>query len=202
MIQRKENATERDTHYGHSIVVLFLRKEYSEGVCTVSVPKCNTLFCEHLDIIIQSGAQKKGRKEHNRPSNDNTVNIIKQIKSTAPPAIVEHDDLDLATDSPQSLTCPLCLSMLKQPVELQCNNLVCVDCCCNWIEPRGELESPCCYDHQLGKDTVRQPSPVIIDLMSQLKLQCDSCKNTTTVEQYNNHRKSLYFADYTLTHLK
>lgn len=144
---------------------------------------------------------EKRHKERDRPSNDSSVNIIEQIKSTAPPTIVHHDDLDLATDSPQSLTCPLYLSMLKQPVELQCNNLVCVACCCNWIKLRGELECPCCYDHQLGKDTVRQPSPVIIDLMSQLKLQCDSCKNTT-VEQYNNHRKSLYFADYTLTHLK
>ena len=51
--------------------------------------------------------------------------------------------------------------MLKQPIELQCSNLVCVACCCSWIEHRGELECPCCYDHQLGKDTVRQPSPVI-----------------------------------------
>ena len=88
------------------------------------------------------------------------------------------------------------LSMLKQPIELQCSNLVCVACCCSWIEHRGELECPCCYDHQLGKDTVRQPSPVITDLMGQLKIQCNSCKNITTVQQYDHHRKSrcrLYF---------
>lgn len=32
------HTTERDAHYSHSVVV-FPRKEYSEGVCTVSVPK-------------------------------------------------------------------------------------------------------------------------------------------------------------------
>ena len=97
---------------------------------------------------------------------------------------------------PQSLTCPLCLSLLNQPVELQCNSLVCAACCCSWIKHSGELECPCCYDHQLSKETVRRPSPVIIDLMGQLRLQCDSCKNMTTIEQYSNHKKShcrLYF---------
>ena len=61
---------------------------------------------------------------------------------------------------------------------------------------RSAIVCPCCYDHQLGKDTVRQPSPVITDLMGQLKIQCNSCKNITTVQQYDHHRKSrcrLYF---------
>ena len=76
--------------------------------------------------------------------------------------------------------------MLKQPIELQCSNLVCVACCCSWIEHRGELECPCCYDHQLGKDTVRQPSPVITDLMGQLKIQCK-------LQEHNNssHRQAV-----------
>ena len=42
VIQRKENAAERDAHYSHSVVV-FQWKEHSEGVCAVSVPKCITL---------------------------------------------------------------------------------------------------------------------------------------------------------------
>ena len=109
----------------------------------------------------------------------------------APPPLIDPGDIVTFSDHlPPTLQCPICCSLVSQPVELACNRLVCATCCCNWIKYKGEVECPCCYDHHLGNDTVKRPSPVVTDLMGGLRIQCSICNKTTTAEQYTQHKTS------------
>ena len=62
---------------------------------------------------------------------------------------------------------------LSQPVELSCGSLICSECCCSWMRLSQRLDCPCCYNHQLSRDTVRSPNPVILSLLDKLHDQHD-----------------------------
>ena len=100
------------------------------------------------------------------------------------------DDVHYINDLSTTLECPLCLCILRQPVELECGRMVCGRCCCKWVEVSGETECPCCYDHQLDADSLRQPSAVLTNVLASLKLKCGVCNNTITAQQYLAHKSS------------
>ena len=96
-----------------------------------------------------------------------------------------------------TLTCPICLQVLNQPVELACGALMCADCCCRWLQVSDRLDCPCCYGHQLSEDNIMSPTPIVLDLLSTMKLRCFNCGRVTTRKEYAAHRKSKCTAHYT-----
>ena len=93
--------------------------------------------------------------------------------------------------TPSSLLCPLCLSVLEQPVQLPCGALVCATCLCKWLGVSGGRSCPCCYQHDLDEHNITLPSPVVNDLLRDQRLRCQECGHTTTAGQFSEHRGSL-----------
>ncbi len=87
------------------------------------------------------------------------------------------------------LLCHLCSEVVSQPVELECESLVCASCCCRWIQVSGGASCPCCYHHRLDDETITLPSAVVLDLPGTLRLSCTKCSRTTTARQYRKHRE-------------
>ena len=67
--------------------------------------------------------------------------IIRHLRTIAPPPISPNKG---ECTYPHSLTCPLCLELLHQPIELSCGSLVCLSCCCKWLQVSGKIDCPCC----------------------------------------------------------
>ena len=138
--------------------------------------------------------QSKGRKCRGRPTASSPTAVIRHVQEIPSPALIdagEKENLTFCDKLPESLVCPLCCSVVDQPVELACNNLVCASCCCKWIQHKAGVECPCCNDHTLSTDTVKCPSPVVIELIGGMRVQCSNCTEETTVAQYSAHRSSL-----------
>ena len=93
--------------------------------------------------------------------------------------------------TPSGLLCPLCLDVLDQPAKLACGALVCASCLCKWVGASGGRSCPCCYQHDLDELSVTLPSPVVNDLLRDLKMQCRECGHTTTAGQLSQHKASL-----------
>ena len=50
--------------------------------------------------------------------------------------------------------------------------MVCLDCCCKWIQFTPSLSCPCCYIHSLNSSTIHPASPLIVSLIEGLLTNC------------------------------
>ena len=85
--------------------------------------------------------------------------------------------------TPSSLLCPLCLSVLEQPVQLPCGALVCATCLCKWLGVSRGRSYPYCYQHDLDEHNITLLSLVVNDLLRDQRLRCQECGYTTTAGQ-------------------
>jgi len=88
----------------------------------------------------------------------------------------------------QKLTCCICLSLLNRPVQLSCDSLICVNCCCDAIRMSYSLDCPCCYNHTLSQSTVSRPSAIVLSFLSEVMVSCmKGCNKAVRVHNYEQH---------------
>jgi len=110
--------------------------------------------------------------------------------SDHPGFVDSPEEVEYVSEQATSLLCHLCSEVVSQPVELECESLVCASCCCRWIQVSRSVECPCCYRHQLDDTTINLPSVVVLDLLGTLRLSCNRCSRTTIARQYHKHKES------------
>ena len=91
-----------------------------------------------------------------------------------------------------SITCPICLDVPDQPVELiPCNSYVCSACLCSSLETSQKISCPCCYsDHLSDYSTIRPITPVISNLIGNTVYYCPSCNKYVTLKDIILHLNS------------
>ena len=150
-------------------------------------------MCEHIESTARPGKRSREKRNVGRPSKGSTQSLIKSIRDLVHSAIPVPSSKGQYLDEQQRLShiqCSVCLDVLSLPVELGCNNLVCADCCCKWIEITGNTECPVCYTHKLSEDEISKPPPVVTQILAELKIRCNRCNNLTTASQFNAHLSS------------
>ena len=85
------------------------------------------------------------------------------------------------------LYCPICLSVLRQPIQLPCDRLVCTLCLVEWIHLRGSC-CPCCYSPTPLECTQINPaSRIILLLLNNVMVLCAACKRSVKAVKYDTH---------------
>lgn len=85
------------------------------------------------------------------------------------------------------LNCPICLSVLRQPIQLPCDRLVCAHCLTEWIHLRGSV-CPCCYNTIPLECTQLKPASIMVQLLlHDVMVSCASCKRNVKAIDYDTH---------------
>ena len=85
------------------------------------------------------------------------------------------------------LYCPICLSILRQPIQLPCERLVCALCLVEWIHLRGS-RCPCCFSPTPLECTQINPASRIIQLLlKDVMVLCAACKRSVKAVKYDTH---------------
>ena len=125
-------------------------------------------------------------------STNTPAEVVNHIMVIAPPKIIENviqptlasTQLFSAIDE---LYCPICLSVLRQPIQLPCNRLVCALCLIEWIHLRG-LHCPCCYSPTPLECTQINPASRMIQLLlNDVMVLCTTCKRSVKAVKYDTH---------------
>ena len=88
----------------------------------------------------------------------------------------------------EKLQCPICTSFLNRPLEISCGAVICLNCCCKWIQSAPSLHCPCCYGHPLNSSTINTPSPLLASLVDDLLINCKrKCNHIVRAVQYRAH---------------
>ena len=86
----------------------------------------------------------------------------------------------------ETVSCPLCLSILINPVMcMKCQNVFCKKCINEWSKKDDKCPNRCNepnYQKCLGKN----------DILSKLKFKCEACGNIIKYDESKNHLKSCY----------
>ena len=131
-----------------------------------------------------------------RPAGETPKAVIKHILTIAPPSNLPEEDptpeyhhvSDVFIDK---LCCVICTYLLDRPLEISCGAVVCLDCCCKWIQVTSSVSCPCCYDHPLNSSTIQPPSPLVTALLDDLLISCKrSCKTIVRASKYKYHLAS------------
>ena len=175
VVRRQITASREGIPYRHSMVTFQWQAHTEENYMVSSnvydiVIVSSYQLCEHIQSISQSrggGWNKKATKNRGRPQDQTSIPaIIRHLRAIAPPPISPSKG---ECTYAQSLTCPLCLELLHQPIEMSCGSLVCLSCCCRWLQVSGKMDCPCCHHHQMNREEVKCPSQFIINLLSEMK---------------------------------
>jgi len=92
----------------------------------------------------------KGRKQHRQASESNSSSDASNIHSTLSPSIMVDEEPVVTINSAKQLNisdfeCPLCLSLLYEPVGFHCGHVFCKFCIERWMSSNGQLsQCPCC----------------------------------------------------------
>ena len=198
--RRQAKATEEEILFRHATNV-FEWTEHTEECCNVSGKKINIYLilnyntiqvCEHLNNLrrTRGGSNKKATKNRGRPSREcNVTGVIREIKRLYDTHEQADSNAVYIGELPDALMCPICLDVLCQPVEVvPCGMLTCANCLCRWLQVSEKLQCPgCCCNHQLSEETIKSPTPVILDLLASLKMRCLVCGQITTIKNHKAH---------------
>ena len=108
-----------------------------------------------------------------RPAHNSPAQIIAAISGIAPPmqtGLSVQDHIFASTNNPDildQLRCPLCLTIVHQPLELPCRALVCTNCIVHWFMASNcsEVKCPCCIlDTPLAPSQLK-PAPPLIQIL-------------------------------------
>ena len=116
--------------------------------------------------------RKRSDKTYCQMSSESLQSLFTHIGYIAPVSISTSVQ-PAATQSVSAinyLKCPLCLSILYRPVELPCQSFV------------------CCHDNSpLTATSINAASDVFLSLLSDVLLQCNSCKTDLPAGAYLSH---------------
>ena len=86
----------------------------------------------------------------------------------------------------ESVSCPLCLSILINPVMcMKCQNVFCKKCINDWSKKDNKCPNRCTdpnYQKCIGKN----------DILSKLKFKCQACGNIIKYDDAKKHLSSCY----------
>ena len=122
--------------------------------------------------------------------------IIQVIEKLAPPAVITREPRPLLVASEvlsmaDTLSCPICLEILNQPIELPCRVYVCCTCLVQHIKTSLCLKCPCCYTtSDLQPEDLKSAPDLVVKLLSDIAVQCPSCKKDVIARNYNTHKCS------------
>ena len=148
-------------------------------------------MCSHAPKV---GRPKKIVKP-GRPQRISFKSAIQHIKSVAPDSHTTMEHVVLTDLLPES-KCPLCLSLLDQPVELTtCESYVCAECCCTWLRSLEQqslsLSCPCCYpDHMSDYGSIKKPPDILLGVLANLQVMCRLCRLKGLLKDHSQHLKS------------
>ena len=149
--------------------------------------------CESLSQATRGGRPKKTIKP-GRPLKLSPRSAITHIRSIAPKPLADTTQLRTGqTEFLTDLTCPICLDIVSQPIELStCSSLVCAECCCKWLRQIDDLSlpllCPCCHsDHFKDFSTIRQVGELTMKLLKLLMVTCTLCGQSVKMERHHDH---------------
>lgn len=127
-----------------------------------------------------------------RPAGESANHLLAYVKSIIPPSLLPDEDKAPCYDPTQAyglnLCCPICCSILDRPLELLCYAVICLSCCCKWIQVNPSLSCPCCYTHSLSSYAIKQPSSLLITLLENLPIICvRGCDKVVKLVDYRSH---------------
>ena len=113
-------------------------------------------------------------KHKGRPPGETPKVLLQYLQSMASPNSSEQPtpQSDTSDFLAERLHCPICTFILNRPVEISCGAVVCLDCCCKWIQFTPSLSCPCCYSHSLNSSTIHPASPLIVSIVEGLLTNC------------------------------
>ena len=126
------------------------------------------------------------------PLADTPAQVVQHIMAIAPSETIQNSivpplantQLLSAISEPN---CPICLSVLRRPIQLPCERLVCACCLTEWIHLRGSF-CPCCYDTSPLECTQLKPASRMVQLLLiDVMVSCASCKRNVRAADYDTH---------------
>ena len=117
------------------------------------------------------------------------------LKSIAPASFFPDEILCPSYDRSSfrlgGIFCTICLGIVERPLQLECDHLVCLTNCCNWLEVSRTSTCPCCYGSNLNPNHARSPGAAITSVLGSLLVNCNrGCNRTVEVKQYYSHCSS------------
>ena len=152
--------------------------------------------CDHFGKLSIGGRPKKVKRV-GRPATVSFRSAIKHIRSIAPPTLLPDGVKHIEAVSPKSsnlseLKCALCDDLVNQPVELSsCRKLACSECLAQKIEATESLNCPVCSQNHLENfTTIREASSLVLNVLKELPIKCQSCSSQVSLGEYTAHLRS------------
>lgn len=115
-----------------------------------------------------------------RPAGESGNNLLQHIHSTIPPSLLPDEDTNPGVRTQ--------LVLLHNSVKLLCGAVICLNCCCKWIQVNPSLSCPCCYTHSLSSSAIKQPSSLLTTLLENLPIICvRGCDKVVKLVEYRSH---------------
>ena len=122
--------------------------------------------------------------------------VVQHIMAIAPSETIQNSIVPSLANTQllsaiSELNCPICLSVLRWPIQLPCERLVCARCLTEWIHLRGSF-CPCCYDTSPLECTQLKPASRMVQLLlNDVMVSCASCKRNVRAADYDTHTLAL-----------
>eukprot|EP00731_Ephydatia_muelleri_P002438 Em0001g2438a len=119
-------------------------------------------------------------------SGNTPAQVVQHIMAIAPSEAIQNSIVPPLANTQllsaiSELNCP---SVLRRPIQLPCERLVCARCLTEWIHLRGSL-CPCCYDTSPLECTQLKPASRMVQLL--LNDVMVSCKRNVRAADYDTH---------------
>ena len=125
-------------------------------------------------------------------SGNTPAQVVQHIMAIAPSEAIQNSIVPPLANTQllsaiSELNCPICLSVLRRPIQLPCERLVCARCLTEWIHLRGSF-CPCCYDTSPLECTQLKPASRMVQLLlNDVMVSCASCKRNVRAADYDTH---------------
>ncbi len=132
------------------------------------------------------GGRPKKQNNPGRPGKNSFQSAITHVKSIAPPAFCQQNNVITQHDI---FDCPICLEIVNKPIELkECNNLVCADCLCKCLEISRTPSCPCCHlDHLYDLNLITSPPEVTLKAIGSIEVTCCACTKQGLLKYHKAH---------------
>ena len=173
---------------------------YQQRGVTLQKPVSWKPHSDTCDTCSRAAAMRTGgrpTRDCGRPAACSRRSIISHLKKVSLPSFhpetSEHAPLSFTAPphygvSLDDITCPICLSIPNQPVELtDCAALVCSSCLTSWLfECDDNLPCPCCHRNLTDTNDIRRVPSVVQQLLEGILVSC-TCGETISNRDYAKH---------------
>ena len=158
---------------------------------------CDHLFLNYIQICHPKPPRAKTSPSCGPLAKQSPQKIIADIRAIAPPTECLLDDHLLASSNNpailEQLQCPICLTILHQPLELPCRVPVCTACMVEWFKVFNcsGVKCPCCFmGTPLTAPQLKAAPQLIQTLLMDIALQCQTCRKDIKACEYGTHQCS------------